>query len=587
MPPRLEASGRPGDHTVTRKELRRGSDRKERIVQAIVASRVSSRVLTNRSQIKSFLQQYVADVPIEDLEGRSTQIMAEIGLSHLEFGGTRRKGQSKLRVYNPTESEHGYTSLFTFIEMVNDDMPFLVNSVAAAINRFSLTVHITVHPIIRVCRDGKGKLESVPPAGSGKGIRESFIRFAIDRETDPRVLRQLEKEIRQVLSDIKLAVRDWKKMQAMMEQAHDSLEAGPPRVDEELRRESQAFLRWLVDDHFTFLGYREYKLAKRGDKLLLKPVEGTALGILSRKNRGGHPIEMTPEMRRLARARDWLIVTKANSRSTVHRNAYLDYIGVKVYDKNGKACGERRFIGLFASAAYSEAPRSIPVLRHKIKKIFERTHVEPAGHRGKALLHIINTYPRDELFHASAQDLARTTIGILNLQDRQRVRFFLRRDTFRRFFSCLVYVPREKYTTGVRKRIETILAGIGPGSASSRLRKRSPRLSSPGPIDCATNLGRHMGSRKVRGYTAHTTTFSRLAIGTTFLRARLAAMSAVSKGCWPAIRHDRWNYTGPRDANLTSCTSWSTACTSLSCSPRPIQFSKTWVSMFTPSIRMS
>jgi glutamate dehydrogenase len=455
---------------VTRKELRRGSDRKERIVQAIVDARVSSKLLANRRQIRSFLQQYVADVPVEDLEGRSPKIMAGIGLSHLEFGRTRRKSQSKLRIYNPVESEHGYTSLFTFIEMVNDDMPFLVNSVAAAINRFSLTVHITVHPIIRVCRDSGGNLENVPRPGSDKGTRESFIRFAIDRETDPRVLKQLEKEIRHVLSDIKLAVRDWKKMQAMMEEAHDSLELGPPRVDEELRDESQAFLKWLIDDHFTFLGYREYKLAKRGEKVFLKPVDGTALGILSRKKSGGRPIEMTAEMRRLSRARSWLVVTKANSRSTVHRNAYLDYIGVKVYDKNGKARGERRFIGLFASAAYSEAPRNIPILRHKINKIFERTHIEPNGHRGKALLHILNTYPRNELYHASVQDLARTTVGILNLQDRQRVKFFLRRDTFRRFFSCLVYVPREKYTTLVRERIETILVEAFAGaSAESRV----------------------------------------------------------------------------------------------------------------------
>jgi glutamate dehydrogenase len=470
MPPHLEASSRPGDHTVTRKELRRSSDRKERIVQAIVDARASSEILASRRQISSFLKQYVANVPVEDLEGRSPKIMAEIGLNHLEFGRTRRKGQSKLRVFNPVESEHGYTSLFTFIEMVNDDMPFLVNSVAAAINRFSLTVHITVHPIIRVCRDSKGNLKSVPRQGSNKGTRESYIRFAIDRETDSRVIRQLEKEIRQVLSDIKLAVRDWKKMRAMMEDAHDLLEPAPPRVDEKLREESQAFLKWLADDHFTFLGYREYEMSKRGDKAFIKPVDGTALGILSRKKKGSQLIEMTDEMHRLSRARDQLIVTKANSRSTVHRNAYLDYIGVKVYDKNGKTCGERRFIGLFASAAYSEAPRNIPLLRYKIGKIFERNHIEPTGHRGKALLHIINTYPRDELFHASVQDLARTTFGILNLQDRQRVKFFLRRDAFQRFFSCLVFVPREKYTTVVRQRIENILVEAFAGlSADSRV----------------------------------------------------------------------------------------------------------------------
>jgi glutamate dehydrogenase len=434
-------------------------------VQAIASSPVSSKVLADRKQLHSFLQQYVANVPFEDLDGRSPRIMAEIGISHLEFSASRRHGQYKLRIYNPTEQDHGYTSAYTFVEMVNDDMPFLVNSVSAAINRHGLTVHITVHPVIRVSRDGRGRLQGIPAQASGEGRRESFIRFAVDRETDPAVLRDLEREIRRVLADVKLAVRDWKKMRLRMLEAMSALEDVPSRGNESLRQESQALLQWLADDHFTFLGYREYRLAERGGKSLLTPVNRSALGVLSARERKGHTIELTAEMRRFSRSRDWLVITKANSRSTVHRNAYLDYIGVKIYDDGGKVCGEHRFIGLFASAAYSEAPRSIPLLRHKIEQIFECTHVEPVGHRGKALLHIINSYPRDELFHASVRDLARTTIGILNLQDRQRVRFFLRRDMFRRFFSCLVFVPREKYTTRVRRRIETVLMDAFAGKS--------------------------------------------------------------------------------------------------------------------------
>jgi len=453
---------------VTPKELRRGSDRKEGIVREILAERVDTAPLSGRSQARVFLQQYVADVPVEDLEGRSTRIMADIALSHLKFGATRRKGQAKLRIYNPSEEEHGYTSAYTFLEMVNDDMPFLVNSVSAAINRHDLSVHITVHPIIRIKRDSGGNIEAVGKPGSKSGNPESFIRLAIDRETDPKILKHLEQEVRSVLSDIRLAVRDWKKMSAKMVETCEMLNSGPRRADEELRAESQDFLRWLADDHFTFLGYREYRLANRGEKVLLRPTKGSALGLLSRKKRDGRTIELSAQMRRLTRTRDWLVLTKANARSTVHRNAYLDYVGVKIYDGNGKVCGERRFIGLFASAAYSEAPRNIPLLSYKIDRIFERAHVEPIRHRGKALLHIINNYPRDELFHASVQDLARTTVGILNLQDRQRVKFFLRRDTFRRFFSCLVYVPREKYTTVVRRRIEaTLLEAFGGKSVNS------------------------------------------------------------------------------------------------------------------------
>ena len=450
---------------MTRKHTRRGTDRKTGIVREILATGYDSPHLKSRAQVREFLGQYFANVPIEDLEGRSTEIMAQIALSHLDFAAVRRKGQAKLRVYTPTEKEHGYASAFTFIEMVNDDMPFLVNSISSAVNRHELSVHITVHPIIRVHRDSKGRLQSVCKRGDASGQPESFIRLAVDREVDPKRLRSLESELRTVLSDIRLAVRDWTKMRSRMTDAIELLEQGPPRADATLREESRAFLQWLIDDHFTFLGYREYRLDERKGKTLLSPVESSALGILSRKNRKGHTIELTEEMRRLGRTRDWLILTKANSRSTVHRNAYLDYVGVKIFDDKGKVCGERRFIGLFASAAYIETPQNIPLLRHKISKVFERTGLEPVGHRGKALLHIINTYPRDELFHATVQDLARTAVGILNLQDRQHVRFFLRRDTFRRFFSCLVYVPREKYTTRVRREIQKILKDAFDGTA--------------------------------------------------------------------------------------------------------------------------
>ena len=391
--------------------------------------------------------------------------MARVALDHLEFGATRRRGQALLRIFNVNEKEHGYTSAFTFVEMINDDMPFLVDSVAAAINHHNLSVHITVHPIISVTRDQDGKLTSVAKTDDDDAVTESFVRFAISRETDPHELKLLRKEITKVLSDVRVTVRDWGEMRQRMRETRDLLENGPKGVDPLLRTESQALLDWMADDHFTFLGYREYKLGKRGKRIYLNAVKGTGLGVLGRENSDHKSIELTAEMQRLTRSRDWLILTKANSRSTVHRSAFLDYVGVKVYDDEGNAIGERRFIGLLTSIAYSESPSYIPLLRHKVLKIFERAEVDVTGHRGKALLHIIETYPREELFQSSVQDLTRTTIGILNLQDRQRVKLFLRRDTFRRFFSCLVFVPREKYTTAVRRKIEILLTGAFGGTS--------------------------------------------------------------------------------------------------------------------------
>ena len=334
---------------------------------------------------------------------------------------------------------------------------FLSTLYPRAINRHNLAVHITVHPIIYVRRNSKGTLTAIAKPGDKGAHAESFIRFAIERETDEAELKILRQEIHKVLRDVRVAVRDWEKMRERMCQTRELLENGPKGADPLLRTESQALLEWMVAEHFTFLGYREYKLSRRGERVFLKSVAGSGLGVLSQDDRGSKIIELTAEMRRLTRSRDWLILTKANSRSTVHRSAFLDYVGVKIYDKKGNVVGERRFIGLLTSAAYNQSPKIIPLLRHKIKRIFERAHVKEIGHRGKALSNIIETYPREELFQSSVQDLARTTIGILNLQDRQRVKFFLRRDTFRRFFSCLVYVPREKYTTAIRKSIEALL----------------------------------------------------------------------------------------------------------------------------------
>ena len=344
-------------------------------------------------------------------------------------------------------------------------MPFLVDSVAAAINRHNLSVHITVHPIVSVLRDSKGVLTGIASPSNDKARRESYVRFAIDRESDAATLKVLRQEISKVLADVRVAVRDWSKMKQRMLETRELLENGPKGVDPLLRTESQALLDWMADDHFTFLGYREYKLSRRGKRIFLNSVDGSGLGILSREDRGSKTFELTSVMKRLTRSRDWLILTKANSRSTVHRSAFLDYVGVKVYDKKGNAVGERRFIGLWTSVAYSESPRNIPLIRHKVQKIFERAHVDAGGHRGKALAHIIDTYPREELFQSTVQDLARTTLGILNLQDRKRVKFFLRRDTFRRFFSCLVYIPREKYTTAIRRKVENQLLEAFDGIA--------------------------------------------------------------------------------------------------------------------------
>ncbi|MEO1574174.1 MAG: NAD-glutamate dehydrogenase, partial [Pseudomonadota bacterium] len=238
---------------------------------------------------------------------------------------------------------------------------------------------------------------------------------------------------------------------------------------------------WMVDENFTFLGYREYKLRAKGGKSVLTPVKDTGLGILRQT---GRPVT-APEHAGLERAirsqlktDDLLVITKANSRSTVHRPAHLDYIGVKVHDAKGKVVGEQRFLGLFTSIAYSRSPREIPILRRKVQQIMQRSGLSPRSHGGKALMHILEAYPRDELFQSSIEDLARISDGILGLQERQRVKLFVRRDAFRRFFSCMVFAPREKYNTQVRERIEAILMeGLDGLSVESEVKLSDSKLA--------------------------------------------------------------------------------------------------------------
>ena len=224
------------------KENRRIGDLKQKIVDAIISSRLRTKALTKSSYTRNFLRQYFADVPVDDLQGRSEKIMARAALDHLEFGAKRRRGQALLRIFNPSEKEHGYSSNFTIIEMVNDDMPFLVDSVAAAVMRHNLVVHITVHPIISLLRDADGQLSAITRPGQKGSTSESFIRLAIERATDADELKILRQEIVKVLGDVRLAVRDWTKMRERMLESRDLLQYGPKGSDPLLRTESQALL---------------------------------------------------------------------------------------------------------------------------------------------------------------------------------------------------------------------------------------------------------------------------------------------------------------------------------------------------------
>jgi glutamate dehydrogenase len=406
----------------------------------------------------TFIQAYYRGVDEADLRAADPATLAAAADGHLRFGATRKAGRSLVRVFNPDLARDRWQSQFTVVQVVTDDMPFLVDSLAMVLNGNGLSIHAMAHPVLAVRRDRAGRLQAAAASVPG-GTAESWQHLEVDRINDAAQLDELRSRIESVLGDVRIAVEDWPKMQARARSIANDLREGTRGVSGTEAREAAEFIDWLADNHFTFLGYREYRLlrGKTVDKLV--PVARSGLGLL--RTGGGRPAAqrtlLTGEVRRKAREASALVVTKANSVSTVHRATYLDYVGVKIFDARGAVTGERRFIGLFTSATYSASPRSIPLLRHKVQRVIDHFGVSPVSHDGKALMHVLESHPRDELFQASVAELVKSFRGIVNLYERRRVRLILRRDPYQRFFSCLLYVPRDRYNTQARVRIERIL----------------------------------------------------------------------------------------------------------------------------------
>jgi len=445
-----------------------GDGRARELDQVLRLVRTRTTVV-KRDVLERFVLRYFGQVDPEDLAERSPADLYGAALSHWNFARRREQGYARVRVFNPTIEEHGWQSTHTVIEIVNDDMPFLVDSVTMEVNRHGLTLHLIVHPLVTVLRDKEGILADVVPEGAPEAIRESFMHVEVDRVTDPAQLAELAKELARVLDDVRLAVTDWKKMRDKLLGVVAEIDASPPPMPADEIAECKAFLSWLANEHYTFLAYRCHDLVVVDGQDALQIVPGSSLGFL--REEPGQKVAssfsaLPPEVRAYARFPDLLIVTKANARSTVHRPGYLDYVGIKRYDGQGRVCGEHRFLGLYTSTAYNASPAEIPLLRRKTAKVIERAGVLRGSHAGKALRNILATYPRDELFQTSEDDLLRTTTGILHLGERQRFRLFVRRDPFERFLVCLIYSPRESYTTELREKWQAILLAAFNGIGS-------------------------------------------------------------------------------------------------------------------------
>ncbi|WP_322938154.1 NAD-glutamate dehydrogenase [Nocardioides bizhenqiangii] len=433
-------------------------------------------------ELVPLLTAYYRHVSTEELDDRSDVDVYGAYASHHHLAAERQPETTKVRVYTPTVAEHGWSAGgHSVVEVVTDDMSFLVDSLTMELARQHRNAHLVLHPTLDVERDDAGRLVNLYPVSTGSAtppsgaLRESWMHVEIDRLADDGgEAERLADDVRRVLGDVRAAVDDWSAMQEQARTIVAELEENPPPLPEAEVSEGKALLEWLAEEHFTFLGYREYKLeriqSKSGDGAsdngddVLRPVPDSGLGIL----RGGSaPDHKSSSFSRLsgavkakAREKSLLVLAKANSRATVHRPAYLDYVGVKVFGADGEVVGERRFLGLFSSAAYTESVLRVPLLRVKVAEVLEATGLDPRSHDGNALLDTLETYPRDELFHTPTEELAPIAEAAMQARERRAVRMFIRRDIYARYLSVLIYLPRDRYNTSVRQKFVRILAQV-------------------------------------------------------------------------------------------------------------------------------
>ena len=419
-----------------------------------------------RSEIERMLGFYYRHISTSDLQATSIADLVGAVIAHWQLLRVRKPDTPLVRVYNPNFEEHGWQSPHTIIEIVSEDRVFLVDSLSMGLNRAGLTIHLTIHPTICSVRDKKGQLQEIKPSGEKGGVAESLIQFQVEKQLSAEVLQALEEMIVDVIRDVTHANIDWLSMKKRVKTIQRVMEKEKLPIEPERQSEAEAFLQWIDDDHFTFLAYCEFDLVKGKDKPTLKLDKSSQLGLFQESCLNDQQAEsvMPVEGGAYIAAPDYLIVTKSNAKSTVHRPAYMDFIGIKRFNKQGEVDGLYCLLGLFTSVAYNSPPKDIPLLRQKTREVIRRSGLPQSGHSGKALDNILTTYPRDALFQTPADELETMTMGILGLQERQRTRLFVTRDMFNRFYSCLVYLPRERYSRELGLRIQKVLVNAFHGT---------------------------------------------------------------------------------------------------------------------------
>lgn len=414
---------------------------------------------TLATKLSEFCRHYYHVIPLDELAERRLDNLYGATLSFWHFMQQRDVGAAKVRVLNPDVEQHGWHSGHTVIEIVNTDMPFLVDSVRMELNRQGLSIHSIHNAVVKVERDAEGQLLQVfdSEETSAGPNHESTIYLEVDRRSDLGELKDIEAALLDVLEDVRAAITDFSTMQQRVRDSIESLDQAPAALGAKQVSEAKAFLKWLLADNFTFLGYDEVQV---DDQATISRVADSELGTLRHSAVAGRKRAMQglrENERQFILTPEPVMFGKDAHRSRVHRPVYRDLVVVKRFNEQGEVVGEYRFYGLYTSPVYALPPNKIPVVRRKVDKVMQHAGFEPGGHSSKELQQVIKDLPREELFLASVEGLYETALGVFNIQERRKVRLFVRPDPCGKFFSCLYYAPRDIYSTVLRNQVQLVL----------------------------------------------------------------------------------------------------------------------------------
>ncbi|MEZ9395336.1 NAD-glutamate dehydrogenase [Vibrio splendidus] len=414
--------------------------------------------LAHRPLVTQLAQHLFSNVSHDDLTQRNESDLYGAVVSLWHHINEKKAGEISVRVFNPTVSHQGWQSTHTIVEIVVPDSPFLVDSVKMALTRLDLSSHLMLHNPTQISRSDKG---SVVGVSNNEGAFQSLFHIEVDRLSSKSEMAALKTELLDIFTDTDLVVNDWLKMVERLEEVTNQVEKQKENIPVDGQRfdETLAFLRWLGEHNFTFMGYKEYDLVSVNGDTELQPTKEQGLGLFANSDRVRNVklSEFSDSARLEAKKPYVLIVTKGNTASRIHRPAYNDYIGIKKFDKNGKVIGEHRFTGLYTSAVYNQTVETIPLVREKVERILDASGYRKGSYSYKALHNILENYPRDELLQAREEELLEVGTGVVQMQDRDLLRLFVRKDPFGRFFSCMVYVTKDRYNTELRRQTQRIL----------------------------------------------------------------------------------------------------------------------------------